>query len=150
MQTLFPKSRILYFTAYELDSPSLKETTLYAIDIAKLNKIKISFDLADVNVIGRHRHLIEKILADTKVVFSNTEEARAFTNVSNPEKAAKILSGYADIAVVKDGKNGSYVYSSEGFIHVPAFTVKVIDTTGAGDGYASGFLKGMIEGYKLA
>lgn len=144
------KSKIFHFTAYQLDSPSLKEASLYAFDIAKLNDIKVSFDLADVNVIERHRKLIEKILSDTKVVFSNSEEARVFTYEKDPEMAAKFLSKYADIAVVKDGKNGSYVYSNGELVHVPAFSVKAIDTTGAGDGYASGFLKGLLDGYSIA
>ncbi len=139
-------SKILHFTGYQLDSPTLKNACLYAIDIAKLNKIPISFDLADVTVVDRHSDLIKDVLNNVKIVFANTKEAYRFTKEDDPKKSAKILSRYADIAVVKDGENGSYVYSANELIHVPAFSVKAIDTTGAGDGYASGFLKGFLEG----
>ncbi|MCU0369870.1 MAG: PfkB family carbohydrate kinase, partial [Bacteroidales bacterium] len=83
----------------------------------------------------------------------NEEEARSLTG-REPEKALHALAGMCEIAVVKVGKEGSLVGSwqlavGSGPITIGAVPVKSVDTTGAGDLYASGFLYGLVNGYDL-
>jgi sugar/nucleoside kinase (ribokinase family) len=111
--------------------------------------MKIALDLASYNVVEAKledfREIVEKY-AD--IVFANEEEAKAFTG-EEPARALEILSGMCDIAVIKTGSEGSMIRRGEEIIKVGTAKVKLKDTTGAGDLYASGFLYGYANGYSL-
>lgn len=84
------------------------------------------------------------------IVFANEEEAKAFTGKEDPKEALELISKKCSIAIVKVGGNGSYIRKGTEEIKVEAIPVKkVIDTTGAGDYFASGFLYGLTCGYSL-
>ena len=83
------------------------------------------------------------------IVFANEEEAKAFTG-KEPEEALRVIAKKCSIAIVKVGANGSYIRKGTEEIKVSAISVqKVVDTTGAGDYFASGFLYGLTCGYSL-
>ncbi|RLD31092.1 MAG: hypothetical protein DRI83_12985 [Bacteroidetes bacterium] len=82
------------------------------------------------------------------IVFANEEEARAFTG-KEPEEALEELAGLCKIAIVKTGKDGSLVKSGDDSYSIPAIEATVVDTNGAGDIYASGFLYGLSQGWPL-
>lgn len=135
------KSKFLYASAYTLDSPDLKETVMHAFEFAKQNNIKIAFDLADPGAIERHHDEIRMILNDyVDVVFANETEAEKFTKQSDPEKAIEKLSEYCKISVVKLGENGSLIKKGHQITHHKIKKEMAVDTTGAGDLYAAGFL----------
>jgi sugar/nucleoside kinase (ribokinase family) len=79
------------------------------------------------------------------IVFANEEEAKAFTNLP-PLQAMHKISEICDIAVVKIGKKGSMVKTGDEIHMIKPIEAKSIDTTGAGDLYASGFLYGLVKG----
>ena len=83
------------------------------------------------------------------IVFANEEEAKAFTG-EEPEEALRVIAKKCSIAIVKVGANGSYIRKGTEEIKVSAIPVeKVLDTTGAGDYFAAGFLYGLTCGYSL-
>jgi sugar/nucleoside kinase (ribokinase family) len=82
------------------------------------------------------------------IIFANGEEAKSFTGLL-PEAALGNLARRCDIAVVKVGKEGAYVRQGIQEWHIPAVKTTVIDTTGAGDFFAAGFLAGMANNYDL-
>ena len=83
------------------------------------------------------------------IVFSNEEEAKSFTG-EEPEEAQRVIAKKCSIAIVKVGANGSYIRKGTDEIKVSAIPVeKVLDTTGAGDYFAAGFLYGLTCGYSL-
>ena len=83
------------------------------------------------------------------IVFANEEEAKAFTG-KEPEEALGVIAKKCSIAIVKVGASGSYIRKGTEEIKVSAIPVqKVVDTTGAGDYFASGFLYGLTCGYSL-
>ncbi len=82
------------------------------------------------------------------IVFANEEEAKAITG-KNPEEALDELAKICDIAVVKIGKQGSLIKKGAKKYKIGVIDVKSVDTTGAGDLYASGFLYGLIKNYSL-
>lgn len=140
-----------HFTGYMWDTDNQKEALLEAIKIAEENKTKIAFDLADPFAVERGKkdfmRLIEK---HYNIVFANAEEAKILFDDDNPEKNAKRLNDICDIALVKDGKHGSYVASGGKIYNIPVHKVdSVVDSTGEGDIYASGFLFGQCKGYDL-
>ena len=104
--------------------------------------MKIALDLASYNVVDAKladfKEIIEKYV---DIVFANEEEAKSFTGFE-PTKALDRLSSYCDIAVIKVGKDGSLIKRGKEIINIGTIPVQCIDTTGAGDLYASGFLYG--------
>ncbi|MCE5346143.1 MAG: adenosine kinase [Bacteroidales bacterium] len=135
----FKDYHILYLEGYLILNKILVEK---ACRIAKENKMKIALDLASYNVVESNlpdlKEIIEKYI---DIVFANEEEAKSFTGLTQLE-ALGSLSELSDVAVVKIGKEGSLIKRGEELIKVGTIEVQSIDTTGAGDLYASGFLYG--------
>ncbi|MDR2038161.1 MAG: adenosine kinase [Bacteroidales bacterium] len=122
-----------------------------AVELAKESGLDVVLDLASFNVVEDNLdflHFLVKEYAD--IVFANTEEAKAFTGLKDPEKALNAIAQDCWIAVVKRGDKGSIIQNGKNVYHVPAEKVNCIDTTGAGDLYASGFLYGLFNNMKLS
>jgi len=92
--------------------------------------------------------LLEIIHEYVDIVFANEDEARAFTG-KEPEEALEEISEHCRIAVVKVGKDGSFIKSGATKLQIEPRKSNCIDTTGAGDLYASGFLFGLANNYSL-
>ena len=120
-----------------------------AIELAKKAGLKISIDLASYNVVEEHIDFLKDTLKDNvHIIFANEEEARAFTG-KGPMEALGFLTEFADIAVVKIGPEGSLIKKGKEVYKINPVKAKSIDTTGAGDLYASGFLYGHVKGYSM-
>ena len=137
---------ILYIEGYLIFNKTLVES---ACRIAKKNNMKIALDLASYNVVDAKLADFKEIIENyIDIVFANEEEAMSFTGLS-PIEALKSISTLCDIAVIKIGKEGSLVKRGEEVIKIGTIPVQCIDTTGAGDLYASGFLYGLAKGFSL-
>jgi sugar/nucleoside kinase (ribokinase family) len=122
-----------------------------AVELAVENDLKVVLDLASFNVVEDNLEFLRFLVNEyVDVVFANADEARVFSNGKNPELALSDLAKNCWIAVVKTGKDGSLVQNREQVFHIPASRVNCIDTTGAGDLYAAGFLYGMLNGLNLS
>ena len=131
----------LHLTAYELERPNVREAAISGIVAAKESGATVSIDLADPETIKRHRQVIDDIVRNhADILFANESEAKTFTGKENLEEAIDDLSKYADMVILKIGKDGSLIKHLEKTYKIPPYPVKAIDTTGAGDLYASGFL----------
>jgi sugar/nucleoside kinase (ribokinase family) len=120
-----------------------------AVELAKSKGLKISLDLASYNVVDANKEFLHKLIKDSiDIVFANEEESKSLTG-EGPEKALDIISQLCDIAVVKVGSKGSMVKAGEKIYKVDAIKATAIDTTGAGDLFASGFLHGYCKGWTL-
>ena len=143
-------SKCLHLTGYSLEEENLKNTSLLALDTAKKNGILVSLDLADSALIERIKPELKNIMVlYASVVFANEKEASSITGSSDSKEAAQILGSMVKTAVVKVGDKGSFVCHNGEVIHIPAFEVKAIDSTGAGDCYNAGFLHGILHGYSV-
>jgi len=112
---------------------------------AKAQGLQISMDMASYNLIEEHYDFVEMLLRDyVDIVFANEEEAKAFTHKEGVE-ALKVLAEYCDVAVVKVGKDGSFIYMNGEITKIEPEEANRIDTTGAGDIYAAGFLYGYMN-----
>lgn len=119
-----------------------------AIDTAKSNGCKVVLDLASFNVVKDNRDFLNELLPQIDIIFANEEEAKALTQKSAEESLHHIAKN-VDIAVVKIGKRGSLIKRGEEVVQIGCNKIDVVDTTGAGDMYAAGFLYGLIKGYDL-
>lgn len=145
------KANIFYFTGYMWDTEAQKSAILSVLKIAKANNIKVAFDLADPFAVGRYRQTFLDLITNyCDIVFANSEEARFLFDNYDAFECCKSMGKKAPIAIVKNGKAGSYV-SNNGLIHaIPVQGSKhPVDTTGAGDTYAAGFLYGIAKGYDV-
>jgi sugar/nucleoside kinase (ribokinase family) len=137
-------ARIFHFSGYQWDTPEQKDAIKTAISIAKASNTLVSFDIADPFVVSRNRADFEKIIReDADIVFANREEAKLLFE-STPESAASKIAQLGKTAVVKLGAEGALV-AKDGFMEkVSPVKTNVVDTTGAGDMFAAGFLHGIL------
>lgn len=130
-----------------------KNVLLKALDLAKYYKLTVSFDLASFEIVNQTKgELVEILRNNVDIVFANEDEAAAFTQLpaSQSEESVKILNELCETAVVKLGAKGSLIAQANTVIHSEAIPVKeVIDTTGAGDFWAAGFLHGWANNYSI-
>jgi sugar/nucleoside kinase (ribokinase family) len=142
----FEGFEILYIEGYLIINKPLVES---ACKIAKTNKMKIALDLASYNVVEARlmdfKEIVEKYV---DILFANEEEAKAFTGLDAQTSLFR-LSELCETAVVKVGVEGSWLKRGEEVIKIGTIPVNSIDTTGAGDLYASGFLYGVANNDSL-
>ncbi|MFA9391261.1 MAG: adenosine kinase [Prolixibacteraceae bacterium] len=121
-----------------------------AAEMARKAGLTIAIDLASFNVVEENIDFLKEIVAEyVDIIFANEDEALAFTG-KEPLEAIHVLSQMCDISIIKVGKKGSLIKSSSEFIKVGVIEVNAIDTTGAGDLYAAGFLYGYSKNLSLA
>ncbi len=145
----FADYNILHVEGYLVQNHELLEAVLKT---AKNNGLKISIDLASYNVVEDNLDFLKEMVTKyVDIVFANEEEAKAFTGME-PEDALVEISRVADIAIVKVGKKGSMIKQGDTIVNVGVKEIEPIDTTGAGDLYAAGFLYGLVHdlGFKKA
>jgi hypothetical protein len=118
-----------------------------AIAIANQEEIAISIDLADPFVVEACREPILHILEEfATIVFLNADEGRALLG-TGPEEVAKALAEDVEHVIVKNGSKGSIVCHAGQTHRVGVHPTDAIDTTGAGDAYAAGYLYGLSQGW---
>jgi len=112
-----------------------------AVELAHAAGCIISLDMASYNVVESNNAFLHDIVSSyVDIVFANETESYAFTKISDPQSALREISTMCDIAVVKVGKDGSWVKSGDDEHYIEAWPAERVDATGAGDTYAAGFL----------
>ena len=143
---VFAGYNYLYVEGYLVQNHELLEKALH---LAKKNKLKICIDLASFNIVDDHKDFFLEIIKNyVDIIFGNNQEAFSLTG-EKPEQAAEILGEIAEIVIVKLGAEGSLIRANNETLRVGVRPSNPIDTTGAGDLYASGFLYGLIHGLPL-
>ena len=123
-----------------------RELILTAMQMAKKSGLKISLDLASYNIVLENLDFLKQITKDyVDILFANEEEAKAFTG-KEPKEALDEIASICEIAVVKLGAQGSYIKRGAYKYEIASMPNAVcLDSTGAGDLYAAGFLYGLTE-----
>lgn len=146
LSSVFEHYHYLYLEGYLVYNRPLM---LRIVEVAKKHNLEIVLDMASSNVVTDNRDfLLNLIENDVDIVFANEGEAVALTGLE-PVEALHFLSKRCRIAVVKVGKDGSYIESGNEMYKVGAGNYHRVDTTGAGDMYAAGFVAGLIQGKTL-
>ena len=139
-ESIFTGYDIVHIEGYLVQNHAL---LLHALEIAKKHHLKISVDMASYNVVEANKDFLYSVIRKfVDIVFANEDEAKALTG-KEPSSALDELSRHCEIAIVKTGRNGSLVKSGNQRYPIGIIPVNSIDTTGAGDLYASGFLYGI-------
>ncbi len=145
---LFAGYDIFHIEGYMVQNHQLCET---AVRLASAAGLDVSLDLASHNVVRENLGFLQEIVARyVDIVFANEDEAMAFSGDKSPGEALVTIAPQCRIAVVKLGKSGSLVKRLDERHEIGCIPARAIDTTGAGDLYAAGFLYGLIRDYPLA
>ena len=121
-----------------------------ALPMAKAKGLKIALDLASYNVVSENQDYMQRLAKDyLDIVFANEEEAKAFTSLEDPVEALHQMAKICEIAIVKVGSKGAYVQQGDQVVKIDPIPAKVVDTTGAGDLWAAGFMAGLVQGKSL-
>jgi fructokinase len=150
----FKNLEIFYTEGYLWDSGQNSEVILRAIDIAKNNGGKIAFSLSDAFCVSRHKKdFLELISSKIDIIFANENEAVELVEAKNfaDEKLRKFFDDMPEkIFVVTRSENGCAIFHKGKIIEIPAAKIaEIIDSTGAGDAFAAGFLNKFIENEAL-
>ncbi|MCQ2914918.1 MAG: adenosine kinase [Alphaproteobacteria bacterium] len=135
-------SQVVYMEGYLWDRDEAKDALSFAVKVAKENNKKTSLSLSDPFCVRNHREsFIEFIKSGIDIVFCNEEECKSLFNTRNLEEAFKQCENLCETVVVTCGADGAYAIHNKQKYHVKAAPIKkVVDTTGAGDSFAAGFL----------
>ena len=122
-----------------------------AIRMAKELGLKVAIDLASFNVVEENLEFLREVISEyVDIVFANEDEARVFSGEEEPVNALQYISTMCDLVIVKIGMRGALIKQGGEVSHVGIMAAaKRVDTTGAGDFYAAGFMAGMCEGLSL-
>ncbi len=144
---MFAGYNYLYIEGYLLQDHDLM---LRAVQLAKEEGLQVCLDMASYNVVEAERNFFDQLIVKyVDIVFANESEALAYTGKA-PHEALEEIASKCSIAVVKTGKEGSLVKKGTEVIQLLSCPVdNVLDTTGAGDFYAAGFMYGLTCGYSL-
>jgi len=149
------KANILHVSGFALSQNPCRQAIFKAIKCARKTGVKVSFDpTLRVNVwgsIATLRKTYSRVLRLSDIATFSREEAEFIFGTSETEEAARRALRYGiGIVGIKLGDEGSFTISADGrTIQAPAFRVKAIDTTGAGDGWNAGLLVGLCKGWDL-
>ncbi|WP_269624431.1 adenosine kinase [Prochlorococcus marinus] len=141
------EAKILYLEGYLWDNPAAKNAFIKAAEIAKNAGRKVALSLSDSFCVSRHRESFIKLVEDhIDILFANEDEITTLYKTSLNASLEK-LKKKCDLAAVTIGEKGSILISNGKEINIDPFILgKAVDTTGAGDLYAGGFLKGLADG----
>ncbi|MEJ2658691.1 MAG: adenosine kinase, partial [Desulfobacterales bacterium] len=144
----FKGAAIVHIEGYLLFNEDL---IIAALKAAKAVGALISLDLASFTVVEASKMILNTIVNDfVDILIANEDEAQAFTGYSDDIKAIGAMAQSTMIAALKVGKRGSYISHQGKTIKIePIGDGAVLDTTGAGDLWASGFLFGLVNGYSF-
>ena len=136
----------LYMEGYLISNEKL---FLPVLKRAKSLGLKVALDLSNFNIVNGFKDLLKEVIpVYVDILFSNESEAEAYTGLPARE-AIDVISKDVEISVVTIGKDGVLAKNKDLMIHDTALDSKVIDTTGAGDNFAAGFLFGYSRGATL-
>ncbi len=145
-------SQVLYLEGYLWDQPPAMEAFRLAASVAHGAGRRVALSLSDSFCVDRHREaFLDLIAGNVDILFANDAEIMSLYETDDFDSAIDSVRGHCEIAAITCGPDGSVVVTADGVQRVAAAAVhQVLDTTGAGDLYAAGFLFGFTHGHALA
>jgi sugar/nucleoside kinase (ribokinase family) len=144
-------SKYMYMEGYLVASHTGREAAVHAKRIAEAAGVKTALTFSDVNMVKFFKEgLLEMIGDGVDLLFCNESEACAFAGTEDLNVAREMMKNVAKTFVITLGSEGALIFDGEKFINVDPFSVKAIDTNGAGDMYAGAFLYAITHGHDFA
>jgi sugar/nucleoside kinase (ribokinase family) len=148
---LVGRAQVLYLEGYLWDEPEAKEAYRLAARTAHDAGNRVAFTLSDSFCVDRHRHeFLELVESEVDVLFANEAEITSLYEVDEFDDALQRVQHHCEIAALTRSERGAVIVARDEVHVVDATHVdEVVDTTGAGDQFAAGFLYGLTHGYDL-
>ena len=146
------RSRIVYLEGYLWDPEEPRAAMRRAIDLARAAGTRVAFTLYDSFVVDRHRADLNALFDEGAIdlLFANEPEALSLTGAADFDAAVAAIAARVPTAIVTRGEQGATAARGSERVHVPAVPIeRLVDTTGAGDLFAAGFLAGEARGLPL-
>jgi len=144
-------SKFIYIEGYLWDSPTGREAALFSMELARQAKTRVAFSFSDPFLVNRFgKEFIALANDHIDLLFCNDQEAMRITGRSTPEQAIVDLGKLCNQVCITLGADGAIIKDADTVRKTPALAAKqVVDTTGAGDLYAAGVLRGLTAGFDL-
>ena len=151
-QELIASAQVTYLEGYLYDRDQAKQAFIAAADYAHEAGHRVALTLSDPFCVDRHRHdFLELVESHVDILFANEEEIKSLFIQEEYEDAKSAISEHVEIAALTRSEKGAEIIANGEVIKIEAEPVdEVVDTTGAGDQFAAGFLYGFTEGMDLA
>jgi sugar/nucleoside kinase (ribokinase family) len=146
------EARLLYLEGYLWDSDEAKQAFIAAAEVARAHGGEVALSLSDAFCVERHRDsFLELVDGHVDILFANEMEITSLYKANSFEEAADAVRGRCRIAALTRSEQGSVILSGDQTLTVEPFRLgPLVDTTGAGDLYAAGFLHAYTQGESLA
>ncbi len=146
---LVADSAITYLEGYLFDPPAAQAAFRLAARTAREAGRLVALSLSDAFCVNRHRAAFVDLLCDIDLLFANEVEITSLFEVNRFEDAAEAVRNLVPLAALTRGAQGSVVLGGAETVKIEAAPAKLVDTTGAGDAYAAGFLAAHAKGHAL-
>ena len=149
---MIARSQVTYMEGYLWDKPTAKEAFLKAAALAHKADRRVSLTLSDTFCVERHRESFRELVSGhVDILFANEEELMSLFETESFDEALAAARGECEVAAITRGAKGAVILEGASTFEVPAMIYgPVVDTTGAGDLFASGFLHGFTHGRHVA
>jgi sugar/nucleoside kinase (ribokinase family) len=152
-EAVVAEAQVTFCEGYLWDRDDAKAALLKAMEVARTTEGKVAFSLSDSFCVDRHRDEFRRLVEDKiDILFANEAEICSLYETDSWDEAAERVTSHVDVACLTRSEHGSVIATGDGErVEVAAQVLRrVVDTTGAGDLYASGFLHGYTHGRSLA
>jgi len=148
---LVAQAQVLYLEGYLWDSEEAKAAFLAAAEVARAHGGQVALSLSDAFCVDRHRRSFQQLVeGHVDLLFANEMEITSLYEANSFEEAVEQVRGRCQVAALTRSGDGSLVLSGDEAIAIPPYRLgELVDTTGAGDLYAAGFLHGYTQGRNL-
>jgi len=144
-------SKYLYLEGYLVPSESGLDAMKKAKAMAEVNGVKVAMTFSDPSMVKYFKDQMASVVgASVDLLFCNEEEAMLFTDTENVSDAREALKKVAKKFAITQGKNGATIFDGDTFIDIEPYSVKAIDTNGAGDMFAGAFMYAITNGHSYA
>jgi fructokinase len=147
---LIADAAVLYLEGYLFDPPAAQAAFRAAARAARVAGRQVALSLSDAFCVNRHRDALRQLLADVDILFANEAEICALYEANDFRDAAEAVRADVALAALTRSEAGSLILRGDERVEVAAEPAQVVDTTGAGDAYAAGFLAAYTAGRDLA
>lgn len=150
-EKLISESRITFIEGYLWDEPNAHDAVITACELAHKHNRKVAFTVSDKYCVSHHRdNMLDLIEKHVDILFANENELKCLFETDDFAKALDLIKPLVEIAAVTRDSRGSVIVNGRVKIFVEAEPMEnVVDSTGAGDLYAAGFLYGMVKNRSL-
>lgn len=149
-ETIIAAAKVTYLEGYLFDPPAAQSAFREAARMARAAGQQTALSLSDAFCVDRHRDKFKSLIAEgIDILFANESEICSLYQVNDFDDAAQKVVKDVDLAILTRSESGSIILHKGQQVTVPAFPTQVVDTTGAGDAYAAGFLTAYTAGQSL-